>query len=865
MVTIIGRVEYIAGINGDKMVAEARTIGGKAGKAGSKEFEDSWEQAFSSIGKKMARGMRDNGDLAGISFGSAFKNAISGQIANVNNEIAQALAIDGGVEKYVSNFDDARAGTANFRKALDELRGAGVMTNEEWHKGAAELEVLTRKLDAADKAAFEMSETQRRAALRDKERRAALSDLGLELDRVARKQSDSADTTDQQVVRVGRLSSVFRALRSAVSDFSDMVVSSGNNGSGAIGKLRKESDGLVGSWKDLPHGARQFAFYVALFASMASEIAVLSSAAGGGLTILAGAALSAVLGLGVAVAAFAGLSGDIAELPEQVRPAAEAFQRLGDVFSELQDKIQIAAISNATGAFEAFGETIRGLTAPIERLASYVGLAIDQIAASVAVGSVGFQNWSKIIDASGPIFLSLVTAATNLGTALGGIFVAALPFVQIFSDYLATILGQFSTWANSTEGLATMNSWLESSLDIFRALEPLIGATATLLSDLVTPETVAQVVEFLDNLTGFMPALSGILQVLGDLNIFGLLAELLNLIGQALMPIIPAFQTMATILSSVVSYALQSLVGPLTEVMAALAPYVPQIAELAAGLVVALIPALVGFLDAIALLLPQLQPLFDAIMPLIPSVIQLGDAIGAVLVAAVQSLLPTLVPLIELIADVLIGIQPLIPVVVLLATIFAGALVIALTAASTAVGIVIKALDAIIQPIVVAAEKLGIGTDAFEGMSDAVDNGIQVIRDWGNVVGDVVDNVLGWINDALAGFARLFSASASAPSPGSSGSGSGGGGGGGFAAGGVVNGADFRLTGEAGPEAIVPLNRPLSMVSPDVRGLSAIAQGLAVSKGGKQVTVMPGAIVVQASNNPINTAESVLDRLVGKL
>lgn len=48
-----------------------------------------------------------------------------------------------------------------------------------------------------------------------------------------------------------------------------------------------------------------------------------------------------------------------------------------------------------------------------------------------------------------------------------------------------------------------------------------------------------------------------------------------------------------------------------------------------------------------------------------------------------------------------------------------------------------------------------------------------------------------------------------------------------FAAGGILTKPDYRLAGEAGPEAYVPLNRPLDQVDPSVRWLSALAQGKA--------------------------------------
>jgi hypothetical protein len=47
-----------------------------------------------------------------------------------------------------------------------------------------------------------------------------------------------------------------------------------------------------------------------------------------------------------------------------------------------------------------------------------------------------------------------------------------------------------------------------------------------------------------------------------------------------------------------------------------------------------------------------------------------------------------------------------------------------------------------------------------------------------------------------------------------------------LASGGVVYGPTRALVGEAGPEAVVPLARPLALVDPAVRALSAFAQGL---------------------------------------
>lgn len=91
------------------------------------------------------------------------------------------------------------------------------------------------------------------------------------------------------------------------------------------------------------------------------------------------------------------------------------------------------------------------------------------------------------------------------------------------------------------------------------------------------------------------------------------------------------------------------------------------------------------------------------------------------------------------------------------------------------------------------------------------------------------------------------------------------------ASGNIYYGPTVIGVGEAGAEAVVPLNRPLSQVDPSVRALSAIAQGLAVpgmstTTNNRGVTVESGAITVQAPNaDPVRVAESVLDHIVEEL
>lgn len=90
------------------------------------------------------------------------------------------------------------------------------------------------------------------------------------------------------------------------------------------------------------------------------------------------------------------------------------------------------------------------------------------------------------------------------------------------------------------------------------------------------------------------------------------------------------------------------------------------------------------------------------------------------------------------------------------------------------------------------------------------------------------------------------------------------------AIGGLFNGAQVRLIGEAGPEAVVPLNRPLSQVDPAVRALSAIAQGKApgmarggVVGNGRTLNFHEGSIQVVTPNADSRAvAADMVNRLV---
>ena len=84
------------------------------------------------------------------------------------------------------------------------------------------------------------------------------------------------------------------------------------------------------------------------------------------------------------------------------------------------------------------------------------------------------------------------------------------------------------------------------------------------------------------------------------------------------------------------------------------------------------------------------------------------------------------------------------------------------------------------------------------------------------------------------------------------------------ASGGIFSGPQTRLIGEAGPEAVVPLNRPLSQVDPAVRALSAVAQGKAstVTNNNGRTVEVGGLTIITPTKDPAAVAREAVNQLV---
>lgn len=646
----------------------------------------------------------------------------------------------------------------------------------------------------------------------------------------------------------GKITKVTESFRTLDKEFSKISGSS-RDAAGGIDKTDKSLGNVLRKFARM-HVVKQAAAWTTLFLGAMEGLAVLSSAAGGGLLILGGALAGVIGGLGIGIAAFSGLTQELDKMPESVRPAAEAFKALGDVFSELQDRLTVAAFEGTEGAWKSLGDTIVGLTPAMESVADIVGNLVVEFSNAVAPGTTLFESIDKAIRNTGPIFDRFVRTLGILGDALLDAFnnPQFQRAIQKMFDYTDRLFTRFDEFVNS-EGFT---EWIGNTERILGDLVGLLESTGTMLNNLVTPEAVERMSNLITNLSEAMPFLEELFEVFGELDAFGLIAQILNDVGNALKPILEVLAPIASIINDVLTLAIGNLAIAFGILEAILLP-VRLAWEFFASLVEKFTEYLIPVQDAIQGVIDTIgataDEIFNAFAPAIDEITQ-----------SIIDMLPSpeeferflreeLIPQIQAMGDWII--EHVVPAIEDFAHWMRDEAVPAMEAFWSFV-------TTYITPVLTAIKD---GFDKLPGTMESFGRGVRtmVLIAMGPL-GTLLATVLNVI-DAFNTLAGKEASSGYNPKGGSSSNPRK------FASGGSVFGPTRALIGESGPEAVVPLRRNLSQVDPSVRWLSAIAQGEmprmasgGIVGGGRQVIFQSGAIVVQGVTNPEAAAVGVLNR-----
>jgi hypothetical protein len=803
----IGSVEFIVGMDGKALPVEAAVEGAAAGRAASAAFNKSFNTKIQSgfratlsrMGSDLARAMRANGDLSGISFTDAMKETIRGRLDGLTREMAEVFADKGGLDLYAKKVGDVRIAHEQLQKSLIDLNKEGRINDQMWRRLSNRVSVWSRTAKVVKTLSFAMGDVT--------------------------KSTLSAD---------------------------------------------KASGGFLSKWKTLPRGLRVFTLIGVAIASGAEQIATLAASIGPALTVLATSALGAGLAAGVLVAGIRGMSGDLKDIAPAARPAAKALQAMGSAFKAIQDSIQGALFVGLEDEIQRLTDVLLPVLADgFTTTASTVNGVLQRIATALTSDS-GVSKFRKLFEGLQPVIKGLGDIIINVVSALGDILVASLPFTQAFIADFEKLTSRFSAWTSSELGQNKLKDWFSDGLLIMGKVLDLVGEIGKGLGDLVNKDSVSRSVRLLENLSAAMQPLFGVLKDLGSLDAFGVVAAGLEAVFRVLRPVTealaPLLETVSTglinafkIFGPLLQIVATMIFGPLQGAFSVLNIAIQKLSDYLQPFFAAwqTIADIFGrFVQQIwEGVQPAFSALFDALIKLLPSQEEMGRILNEVIIPAVQAaadwivahLVPALVEMVQWItANVVPAFQLMVKWIV-------GDLIPGVREVFTRINEFVQALggwDVIFDSLKAAGK-------AFITFGSIM---------WNALIAPL--NLLRAIQDAIAWISGRRIVAPVITTPGASGISR-------LASGYMTNGPMYAQIGEAGREAVVPMDRPLSQVNPDVRALSAFAQGLPIPGGSsnttydskdRNVTIMPGAVVVttRATDGEI-VAEKTVDEIIRKL
>jgi phage-related protein len=292
-----------------------------------------------------------------------------------------------------------------------------------------------------------------------------------------------------------------------------------------------------------------------------------------------------------------------------------------------------AAITNAAGALP---NLLGGLIA-----LGGVGLPyVEQLGAAATAASQKFQDWAiqvsqsgqaaDWIDAAIETMAQLGDIAADVGGILSGIFSAAGDGGILGT--LETLTAEMDRFVNSAEGVEAIRGIFEGLGDVASALSPVLGALLTGVGALA-------------------PAVGRIAQAVGPVltrAIQGLTPALLAL-EPGILAIVGALGDAVDVL--VESGALEAIGTALSDIMVALAPLLPLLAQLAAVVLVALADVLVALAPHLATLVSELA---DSLAPVLPEVATAFAELTEALIPLLPPLVDALLPVIQVLPELLV-------------------------------------------------------------------------------------------------------------------------------------------------------------------------------------------------------------------
>lgn len=532
----IGRVDFVVGLDGTTVPAQARKVGDQ-------------------IGQEMGVGAR---------------KALAKELGSLDNEAQGELDAAGSrLSKRLEAVIERDMGAAVSRQGrrLGQQLGSDFSDGFSIGVGGRMSDSLQRALDPGS-AVEDIGELH---VVMDKVGNDFVWIRG-EIGQTGDALRSHSDATDDNVSSTNRL-------RTALGNLGDGLITAAGGWDVFDASRQRAQGGDDGSWwSNMSHNTKQWTLIITALAAGMQDIAVLGSAAGAGLVAVGSAATSAVLGGGALIGTLIRLGGEISDLPAELQPAAQEMRNFGSTAANVLDSVVAGAANRMVGSFDSLGESIEVLRPSLTRLGDSAGNVFERFATAVKPGTRELEELDKLVRLAGPNFVKLADGAGTFASGLITSFNRSQPMVDRMLDGINDLADQFQEFSRSRE----FDQWMSNAQTTLSAVGGLLSSTAKLFSDLVTPEAVDRTEALLDNVSAFMPNLTQLLDIIGTADPFGLIAEGLADFGEALEPLSGPMMELAEQLNRIGSDLIDSLATGLTVAATAVAPLVQGVADLIA-------------------------------------------------------------------------------------------------------------------------------------------------------------------------------------------------------------------------------------------------------------------------------------------
>jgi phage-related protein len=598
---------------------------------------------------------------------------------------------------------------------------------------------------------------------------------------------------------------------------------------------------------------------------------------------------------------------------ENLSPAARNFvialEPLVKSFSKIQDTVE-------SNFFAGLAGQVGGLAPGIKILGD--GLAKVSSALNDAIGyffrltgqSQNLERWTELWDGLADVTESMARATADFLVGLSGLFAGLLPATKRVGNNIEDIFQRFREWTNSTAGQNSIKSFMDDAYDagaaVFRIFGALGRAFASLFGGakdegqgfLKTLEDSAN--SFADFVEGavedgsldewlqdakdafneFMDVLAAVKGAFASLNTEEARNSLTSILN-TIEFLVNAFDAVYDFFGAI-SGAIGATVNAISVAWGALVTGVGTaftwLQETANTVWTAITGAVSNAWIAIQGALAPLVEFFQVVIPAVLgaflgfwttvwniAAIPLRIAIGLIILAfqeitgALNTLWTTVTGWIATAWNTLTGLLsgPVRAATSAVQGVLRGIGGFFTDVWNTVTGWISSTWSAITellsQPIQDAVDTIG---RIWSGLGDVLGN-------LAGGVGDAFRGTLNWIidriNTLIGGINRVIDGANRLPGPdiiGNIGEIPR------LARGTITSGPTLAMIGEAGREAVVPLDRPLHMVDPSVRGMSALLQGKATLPGPAPAGSGATINVYPTQSDPEAVAMSVMNRLV---